>query len=193
MTSTNDTTLAGKLLLAMPNMTDPRFYRSVIFMCAHDEKGAMGLVINNQHTDIDFHNIMEQLGISSDITLDDISKNVPIMNGGPVDPSRGFLLHSSDFEQEDTIQIDERLSVTGTVDALRELAKGKGPEARLFMLGHAGWSPGQLESELARNAWLIAHPDPRIIFSPVHDEKWPKAMKSIGVDPAMLSSAVGRA
>jgi putative transcriptional regulator len=191
--SKNFTTLAGKLLLAMPSMTDPRFHRSVIFMCAHDEKGAMGLVINNEHHAIDFTNILEQLGITSEIEVALIPKNIQIMNGGPVEGTRGFLLHSSEFSHKDTIRIDDSFSVTGTVDALRDVAKGKGPKEKLFMLGHAGWSPGQLESELARNAWLIADPHPDIVFSALHDEKWTKSMNTIGVDPAMLSDSVGRA
>lgn len=193
MSANDNTYLAGKLLLAMPSMTDPRFFRSVIFMCAHDENGAMGLVVNNLHRGVEFDNIMEQLGVTSDIEIQDLPDNIEIMDGGPVEGTRGFLLHSSDFSQKDTIKIDDQFSVTGTVDALKEVAQGKGPGDKLFMLGHAGWGAGQLEDEIQRNSWLVAEPDPEIIFKALHDEKWFRAMNSIGVDPAMLSATAGSA
>mgnify|MGYP000613269271 CR=1 FL=1 len=186
----NASYLVGKLLLAMPSMTDPRFEKAVIFMCAHDDQGAMGLMINHSIPDVTFKNLLEQVGITSDIRVN-ISR--PVMSGGPVESSRGFLLHTSEFTQEDTIKINDALSVTGTIDALKEVAKGNGPEEMLFILGYAGWGAGQLEQEIQANSWLITDPDPSIIFSGNDDNKWINAVGKMGVDPAMLSGTAGRA
>ena len=182
--------LDGELLLAMPPMGDTRFEKAVIFMCAHDEQGAMGLVINHTLPDITFKNLLEQVGITSDIRVN-ISR--PVMSGGPVESSRGFLLHSNEFSQEDTIKINDALSVTGTIDALKEVAKGNGPEDMLFILGYAGWSAGQLEQEIQDNAWLVSEPDNAIIFNGNHSNKWISAVGKMGFDPGMLSGAAGRA
>lgn len=194
MTNGNDShSLAGKILLAMPGMGDPRFYRAVIFLCAHDENGAMGLVVNHTLADIDFPELLQQLKISSDIKIDFSKLSIPVMSGGPVDGSRGFLLHSSEFRQSDTIVIDESYSVTGTIDALKEIAVGKGPQKLLFILGYAGWGAGQLDRELQENAWLVSDPDPEIIFADNPDEKWARAVQKMGIDPVMLSATSGRA
>lgn len=185
--------LAGKLLLAMPSMGDPRFERAVIFLCAHDRGGAMGLVLNQEMPDIRFEHLLHELGLESDIKVDLSRVRVPVMRGGPVEGSRGFLLHSSDFSQKDTIRIDESLSITGTVDALKDIAAGDGPEKLLFILGYAGWSPGQLEEELKQNAWLVTEPDPAIIFNKDIQKKWGQAARKLGIDPAMLTGEAGRA
>ncbi|GJL85852.1 MAG: UPF0301 protein [Micavibrio sp.] len=189
----NSAYLTGKLLLAMPAMGDPRFHRAVIFVCAHDENGAMGLVINHTLPGLDFDQLLTQLNITSDIEVDLKELAVPIMSGGPVEAARGFLLHSGDFNQNDTIKIDDLYSITGTVDALKEVATGNGPDKMLFILGYAGWSAGQLDSEIQQNAWLVVDPDPSIIFHDSPDEKWQMAVKKLGVDPAMLSGEAGRA
>lgn len=190
MSNDNSTYLSGKVLLAMPSMSDPRFERAVIFMCAHDDEGAMGLVINSTLPNISLEKMLDQIGIKSNI-------NVPlthdVMSGGPVETSRGFLLHSNDFSVEDTIKINDALSVTGTLDALQIVADGEGPDQHLFILGYAGWSAGQLEQEIQQNAWLITDPDPDIIFSDNHTEKWMAAVGKMGFDPAMLSANAGRA
>lgn len=185
--------LTGKLLLSMPSMGDPRFDRSVIFICAHDDNGAMGLVINNKLAGVEFDDLLKQLNINSDIKIDLKSVNIPVMNGGPVDNARGFLLHSADYKQVDTITIDDFYGVTGTVDALREVAQGEGPDQLLFVLGYAGWSAGQLDQEMQQNSWLVVDPDPSLVFHPVNDEKWAMAMQKLGIDPAMLSGAAGQA
>lgn len=190
MSNDNSPYLTGKLLLAMPLMSDPRFERAVIFMCAHDENGAMGLVINRSLPDISFDRLLDQLDIKSDI---EVRLKDPVMNGGPVETQRGFLLHSNDFEQDDTIKINERFSVTGTLDALRKVAGGEGPEKRLFILGYAGWGAGQLEKEIQDNVWLVSEPDPSIIFDQNHDAKWGSAVGKMGFDPAMLSGDAGHA
>lgn len=189
----NDAYIAGKLLLAMPAMGDFRFEKSVIYMCAHDELGAMGLVINNPMPELDFKDLMDQLEVTSDIEFDPKSLATPIMNGGPVEGARGFLLHSSDFQLPDTIKVDDGVSVTGTLDALKDVASGQGPKEKIFILGYAGWSAGQLDEELQRNAWLIVDADPDLVFHDNPSEKWDLAMKKLGIDPAMLSSTGGTA
>ena len=184
--------LAGKLLLAMPMMGDPRFHRAVIFLCAHDEKGAMGLVVNHTLSGVDFSQLLDQLKIISNIQVDLKNLSIPIMSGGPVEGSRGFLLHSSEFRQADTITINPSFSVTGTLDALKAIAKGEGPAHMLFILGYAGWGAGQLEKELQDNSWLVVDPDPDIIFATSPEKKWDVAIQKLGVNPAMLSGVAGR-
>lgn len=185
--------LIGKLLLAMPAMGDPRFHRAVIFMCAHDANGAMGLVINHALPGLEFVELIEQLGITSDIEVKLKPSAVPVMSGGPVESARGFMLHSNDFKQADTIAIDNSCSVTGTLEALKEVATGKGPDQLLFILGYAGWGAGQLDREIQDNAWLVVDPDPAIIFHPDVEEKWTLAIQKLGFNPAMLSGEAGHA
>ena len=182
--------LAGKLLLAMPTMGDPRFHKAVIFMCTHDEQGAMGLVINHAVPGLSFNDLLDQIGLASDIEID---ISLPILSGGPVESKRGFLLHSSEFKKDDTVRIDERFSITATLDALKEVANGNGPEERLFVLGYAGWGAGQLEQEIQQNTWLVAEPDPQIIFNTQNEQKWTRAVNQLGFDPAMLSGSAGHA
>lgn len=193
MSKNTATNLTGKVLLAMPSMTDQRFARSVIFMCAHDENGAMGLVINAPHPALEFENILEQLEIEEDNICDEAQNSVHIMEGGPVDSVRGYLLHSSDFSHEDTMRIDDQFSVTGTIDALKEVAYGNGPKDKIFMLGHASWHAGQLETELGSNSWLVAQASAELIFNTPHNDKWMDAMNGLGINPAMISSVSGRA
>ena len=185
--------LTGKLLLAMPSMTDPRFHRSVIYMCNHDASGAMGLVVNHMVKDLGFADILKELPLKSEITIDPASLSIPVMVGGPVDSGRGFLLHSSDFHEQQTINVDDDFSVTATLDIIRAIAKGEGPDEKLFILGYAGWTAGQLEEELQHNAWLVTDADPELIFDVSHEEKWAQAVGKLGFDPAMLSGDAGRA
>ena len=167
MTKKQDHYLAGKLLLAMPSMGDPRFHRAVIFICSHDEEGAMGLVVNHTMPGIEFNDLVGQLKLESDIKVDFEELNLPVMYGGPVETARGFLLHSGDFSREDTMKINKSYGVTGTVDALKDIASGDKPENLLFILGYAGWEAGQLDSELQQNAWLVADSDPDLIFGKI--------------------------
>lgn len=185
------TTLTGKILLAMPSMADPRFHRAVILMCAHDENGAMGLVINHQLPGIDLPHLLEQLNIAAD--GDDSIPNIPVMSGGPIENSRGFLLHTNDFQQKDSVPVSPDLSVTGTIDALRAVASGDLPEKMIFVLGYAGWTEGQLDLEMQENVWLVADADSDLIFSVPAGEKWTFAMKMMGIDLALLSGEAGRA
>ncbi len=189
----NPSSLVGKLLLAMPTMCDRRFHRSVIFICAHDEHGAMGLVINHKLPGLEFEHLLEQMNMTSNINIDLNALSIPVMSGGPVDAGRGFLLHSNDFIQDETIKVDERFCVTGTLDALKAVAEGHGPEDMLFILGYAGWSAGQLDEELQQNSWLVCDPDPSVIFHESNDEKWDMAIAKLGFDPNMLSGEAGHA
>lgn len=185
--------LAGKLLLAMPAMGDPRFHRSVIYMCTHDAQGAMGLVINHAIPGMGFKEILKELPIESEIEIDPSALSVPVMLGGPVDAGRGFLLHSNDFKDDQTIVVDDAFSVTATLDAIRAVVKGQGPNEKLFVLGYAGWSAGQLDEEIQNNTWLVAEPDAELIFNAPDAEKWQQAVSGLGFDPAMLSGDAGRA
>jgi putative transcriptional regulator len=150
----------------------------------------MGLVINHQLPGVEFKDLLGQLKIPSNI---EVHLPMSVMSGGPVEGARGFLLHSSEFRQGDTITIDNIYSITGTIDALKEVAEGKGPEQMLFILGYAGWGAGQLDQELQENAWLVVDPDPAIIFETVPEKKWERAIQKLGINPAMLSTTAGRA
>jgi putative transcriptional regulator len=182
--------LTGKILLAMPGMGDPRFHRAVIFLCAHDAQGAMGLVINNPLPGLDLRQLLQQMAIA---VVDRNSLAAPVMGGGPVETARGFILHSTEFSQADTVKVTDHFNVTGTIDGLRAIAEGRGPERLLFMLGYAGWDAGQLDREIQENVWLVAEAAPDMVFSGTADEKWDRAVKSLGIDPAMLSAEAGRA
>lgn len=187
------TSLKGHLLLAMPQMNDPRFNRAVIFMAVHDEKGAMGMVINNPLPSPDFSEVLKQVGVSTDKPLDEKILKMPVLAGGPVQGVHGFLLHTSDFAQKNTIHVDDLFSISGTVDALRAIVNGYRPERMLFTLGYAGWGAGQLEKELQDNVWLTAPASQEIVFSSRPEDMWENAFALIGVNPGMLSGLSGRA
>lgn len=190
----DDSYFAGKLLVAMPGMEDFRFFKAVIYLCAHDEHGAMGLMINQPLPDLEFADLLGQLKITDGMVLPkETDALVHVMHGGPVEGARGFLLHSNDFTKPDTVQVDEQIYVTGTLDALRDVALGEGPKDKLFILGYAGWTAGQLDQELQQNAWLVADADPALVFDCDTEKKWERALKTLGIDPLMLSSAGGRA
>lgn len=185
--------LSGQLLLAMPAMADPRFQRAVILVCAHDEKGAMGLVVNQPLPGLKFVQLLNRLQISAEAKEGLEKINIPVMSGGPVENTRGFLLHSAEFEQADTVRVTDGICITGTVDALRAVANGKGPRQMLFVLGYAGWTAGQLDDEIRQNAWLTAPAELDLLFHADPGEKWDRAVSQLGVDPAMLSGMAGRA
>ncbi len=179
--------LENKLLLAMPTMGDPRFERSVIYMCSHDASGAMGLVINEALDHLTFEGLMEQLDIEVGSNVPDI----PIHAGGPVEPGRGFVLHSADFVQDSTMIVSQTLALTATVDVLKALAEQTGPLRHLLALGYAGWGAGQLEREIQGNGWMIADADEEILFNTDLELMWPRAMAMLGIDIAMLSTEAG--
>lgn len=185
----NDNHLAGMLLVAMPGMADPRFARSVIYLCAHSSEGAMGIVVNQLAENVAFRNIVEQLGIEPTPEAARLKVHV----GGPVESSRGFVLHSADYVHENTLQIDESFALTATVDVLKAIADGQGPKQKVFALGYAGWAPGQLDAEIQKNGWLVTPPDRTVVFELDDSEKWAGALKTIGVDPSLLSSSAGHA
>jgi putative transcriptional regulator len=181
--------LAGMLLVAMPSMQDPRFARSVIYLCAHSAEGAMGLVVNQVAGEVSFPAVIGQLGIEPNKGCE----NTPVHVGGPVQPSRGFVLHSSDYVHDGTMVINDQYALTATVDVLRAIAAGQGPERSVLALGYAGWDAGQLDAEIQSNGWLVAPADPEIVFDRDNDSKWLRAMHAIGVDPLLLSSTAGHA
>lgn len=181
------------LLLAMPQMGDPRFHHAVIFLCVHDEKGAMGLTLNHPLHSMTFPSLLEQLGLSPDHDLDTDLKNMPILSGGPVEDIRGFLLHTPDFRQKDTIIVDEQFHVSGTLDSLRAVMNGERPEDMIFALGYAGWGEGQLEQELQDNAWMVVPATQELVFKTAAEDMWEKAFATLGVNPAMLSGVSGNA
>lgn len=181
--------LEGQLLLAMPGMTDPRFERSVIYVCSHSEEGAMGLVVNNPIPNLTFDSLLAQLNIEGD----DSTPEFLIHAGGPVDTGRGFVLHSPDFVEDRSVKLAGDVALTATVDILKALADESGPKRHIIMLGYAGWGPGQLEDEINQNAWLSTEPTGEVLFETPDEQKWPRAMESLGVDIAMLSSEAGHA
>jgi len=190
--------LDGQLLIAMPVMSDPRFARSVIYVCAHSEDGAMGLVINQRAQHISFPDLLQRLGIvpsdSEEEGLSDDVRSMSIHVGGPVETGRGFVLHSSDyFANDSTLPIEDGVCLTATIDILKAIAAGHGPNRAILALGYAGWSPGQLESEIQANGWLNCPADPDLIFDPDLDSKYMRALAKIGIDPSHLVNDAGHA
>lgn len=185
--------LTGQLLLAMPGMGDPRFHKSVIFLCLHDEKGAMGLVINNAIPGLSFGPLMEQLDILAEESMAHVLRDRPVFSGGPMEQSRGFLLHDDHYRGKDTIPIGEVFAITGTTDGLREIGQSAHSIPALFILGYAGWGAGQLEQELQDNAWLTLPPTREILFGTDAGLQWERAYATLGIDPASLSSDSGHA
>lgn len=181
--------LTGQLLVAMPSMIDPRFEKTIIFICSHSPDGAMGLVLNRLFGEINFEGLLEQFDLK-------LAEGVPekaVFYGGPVEPVRGFVLHSSDYKEASTTEVTDDLSLTATVDVLKALSQGQGPSQSLLLLGYAGWAPGQLETEIQANGWLTVPADDSIIFNEKSEGKWEDALTKIGVSPTMLSSDVGHA
>tara|TARA_R110002110_G_scaffold376568_2_gene586846 strand:+ start:359158 stop:359736 length:579 start_codon:yes stop_codon:yes gene_type:complete len=181
--------LEGQILLAMPAMTDPRFERAVIYMCAHNDEGAMGLVINKTLDSIDFRELLGQL----EIPATDSARDIPVHFGGPVENQRGFVLHSSEYRHAETLMVTDNVGLTATLDILRALAQGDGPERSILALGYAGWGAGQLDAEIHDNAWLSVPYDKDLMFTVSDGDKWERAFNSIGVDLSVLSGTSGRA
>jgi len=183
--------LAGKFLIATPNMQDPRFSRAVIYMCNHTAEGAMGLIINQPKSDIWLSEMLGTIGIEGSIKIADS----PVLTGGPVDIDRGFILHSPDFDSpENSMALSKELSLTSTKDVLTALvSETDAPEKAVLMVGYSGWSGGQLERELQQNAWLVVDSDEALIFDTDVETKWTRALAILGITPAMLSSFGGTA
>jgi putative transcriptional regulator len=189
--------LDGQLLIAMPSMGDPRFSRAVIYMCAHSADGAMGIVINQRAPNINFCELLEQLNIvppDERIRLPEGLTGMAVHVGGPVEAGRGFVLHSADyFKADSTLPIDESVCLTATIDILRDIAKGSGPDKALLALGYAGWAPGQLENEIQANGWLHCAPDMELIFDRDVDRKYDRAFGKLGIDLSRLVGDSGHA
>ena len=182
--------LSGKLLVAMPGMGDPRFAHAVVFLCAHSDDGAMGLIVNKRVPELALDDLLEQL----DIGKGQASAGVGVYFGGPVEGGRGFVLHSGEWSgSAATLTVDETFAMTATKDVLEDIARGQGPAAALTALGYAGWGPGQLETELQRNDWLMVDADTAIVFDRDDAGKWSRAIRKLGIDPSMLAGSGGRA
>lgn len=181
--------LAGKCLIAMPSMADQNFARSVIYICAHSPEGAMGLVVNRALHQLTFPDVLDQLAIEPLTDCD----NIRVHFGGPVEATRGFVLHSTDYSQNSTMRVNSHIALTATTDVLRAIAHGTGPNKALMALGYAGWGAGQLDREILENAWLTVDADEELLFSPALERKWDMAIRRLGVDPAMLLNTAGHA
>ncbi len=192
-----DRFLDGQMLVAMPGMADTRFERSVIYLCAHSADGAMGIIVNQPADQVSFRDLLVQLDVVAEAevgTLPDEAAAVPVIRGGPVETGRGFVLHSADYAIDaSTLPIDGNISLTATVDILRAIAKGRGPYRAVLALGYAGWGAGQLESEIQGNGWLHCPADHAIVFDQDLGTKYERALRKLGIEPAMLSSQAGHA
>jgi putative transcriptional regulator len=188
--TTSDHDLTGKLLIAMPDMADPRFVRSVILMCTHSDEGGMGLIINRPQPELGFAALLEQLEIPQ-------TRGVPtpsVHYGGPVEQQRGFVLHSADYAcAEGTLNVTPQFRMTATLQVLEDIARGAGPSSALLALGYAGWGPGQLEYEIGQNGWLTCMPTEKLVFGTPDDKKWSEALRLMGIDPLLLSATAGHA
>lgn len=179
--------LTGQMLVAMPQMMDSRFVRSVIYVCSHTAEGAMGLVVNKLMDNVSFPDLLEQLELDGD------NEDTPVHFGGPVETGRGFVLHSADYVQESTLVIDNSRALTATIDVLKAIAQGKGPRRSLLALGYAGWGPGQLDDEIQQNGWLCVPADDSLIFDDNIEDRWTEALAKLGINITMLSGDAGHA
>ena len=193
----NSTSLEGQMLIAMPTLRDGPFARAVVYLCAHRKDGAMGIIVNQRAETIDFPQLLVQLDVvkpDESIVLPPRAGDVRVLRGGPVEKGRGFVLHSRDyFVDNSTVTIADDICLTATLDILRAIAGGKGPEKAVLALGYAGWSSGQLESEILANGWLNCPADPSLVFDSDLASKYDRALAKIGVNAAMLSSEAGHA
>lgn len=186
-----DMDLTGKLLIAMPGMGDPRFERSVVFMCSHGDDGAMGLIVNKPAEDVHLVDLLGQLEIEG---VAGGAAHAPVYYGGPVESARGFVLHTTDYASKlFTMGVPGGFAMTATLDILEDIAQEKGPDKSLMMLGYSGWGPGQLEAEIGMNGWLTTEATPELVFDLDSSAKWSAALKGLGVDPLTLSASAGRA
>jgi putative transcriptional regulator len=194
MTEKKNAYLTGKLLLSMPALAgeeDPRFHKAVIFVASHNGDGAMGLIINYPVMNLTFEDLLKEIGIP--VPSGTALPHLTILSGGPVETGRGFILHTSDFREDNTIEVDSRFSVTATIEALEAVALGTGPKEMLFVLGYSGWGAGQLEGELQRNAWMVADADHEILFNTKSDDMWDRTFARMGVNPSLLARTGGTA
>ena len=192
--SIDNMNLTGHFLIAMPNLTDPYFAKSVTFICTHNQDGAMGIVINRP-TDMSYETLFEKINIKLEDTA---IANDPVLYGGPVQPERGFVLHEPFGDWDSSITINDKTSLTTSKDILEAVAVGAGPKKLIFLLGYAGWTPNQLEQEIVQNSWLSVQAKDietlnKILFDTPHEEQLNAAISLLGFDPAMLSDVAGHA
>jgi len=180
--------LSGQFLLAMPGIGDPRFDKAVIAMCVHDEEGALGIGLGRVAPRIGFHDLLKQLDIDPGE-----APNAPIHQGGPVDPQRGFILHTPDWGGSDSIDVGGRWVLSATLDILRAIAQGKGPSRWVAALGYAGWQGGQLEQEMCRHGWFVTAGEPSLLYDSDVHSRWAQAFSGAGVDPRLLTAEFGTA
>jgi putative transcriptional regulator len=189
--------LDGQFLIAMPGMQDSRFSRTVVYICAHSADGAMGIMVNQPAPQITFRDLLVQLGIipeGPEIRLPDTADGMRVHRGGPVETGRGFVLHTADyFIENSTLPIDEQVCLTATLEILKAIAVGTGPQKAMLALGYAGWAPGQLESEIQANGWLNCPATPELIFDANTEAKYERALAMIGIDSSRLSGEAGHA
>lgn len=194
---TDATYLDGQMLIAMPGIGDPRFERTVIFLCVHSADGAMGLVVNRAAEQLSFPELLQRLDLlphKERIKLPRQVLSMKVQIGGPVESGRGFVLHTSDYHAADsTLPIDQGIGLTATLDVLRAIAAGKGPARALLALGYAGWGPGQLEREIQHNGWLHCETDETLLFDTDLDAKYEFALRKLGIEPSQLTSYSGHA
>lgn len=189
--------LVGRFLVAAPSMPDENFQKSVVFVCKHDDEGALGIIVNNKVDGLSLGQVYKQLGID----LDESSAEQPVLLGGPVDPARGLVLHSADYTREDTMPIGGGLALTWSPEILKDMSGGQGPKRAWLALGHSAWAPGQLDLEMQDHAWLVVDGDADLVFDPDFATKWQRALDRLGsrggpdgrFDPASYSPHVGRA
>ena len=181
--------LTGQLLIAMPTMDDPRFAQSVIYLCAHTEDGAMGLVLNRPLVSPTFEDLLRQL----DVSPTPPARRIALCDGGPLDGARGFVLHTADWIGDGSLQVDETVALTASLDVLKAIAAGEGPREGLLALGYASWGAGQLDQEIQENAWLSAPASLDLMFDNDHPTKWHRAFATLRIDPALLSGVAGHA
>lgn len=197
MTNTQNFLLRGQLLVASPGIGDQRFERTVIYICAHSQEGAMGLVINKPAADIIFADLLKQLNLlpkDNSIVVPPSVNAMTVLRGGPVETSRGFVLHADDPRSTfGSVTVSETVRLSASIDILQAIARDEGPQEAIFALGYAGWSAGQLENEMQENGWILCPARHDILFDHDYDTKYQRALSLIGVDPAMLSPVAGHA
>lgn len=182
--------LTGQLLIAMPQMMDPRFARSLVYVCAHSEdEGAMGLVVNKLVASLTMGELFTHLKLAPTA----LGRSRPVHFGGPVEPGRGFVLHTADYREDATLVVRDGFAVTATLDILRAIGKGEGPQRSLLALGYAGWAPGQLDAEMQANGWLSVTADSDLVFDADFEAKWQRALAKLGIDLTLLSTEAGHA
>lgn len=188
--------LSGRCLIAMPGMADARFERAVIYLCAHSKEGAMGFVINRTMETPSIPDFLLQLEIITEEEHANLPGSLELMDmhvGGPVEPGRGFVLHTGEFESDSTVEVQDGICLTATLEILREISKGKGPKDFILALGYSGWAGGQLEDEIRSNSWLTVDCNSSLLFDTAETEKYSRSLALLGIDETLLSSEAGNA